>query len=93
MWILTEDNSMLNTNNIIRMFIDETEKSVCIKVLFNVSSGSLWSDRTYTNFHIFCILDNTEENKNTVKRIFLEIFDSMYSEKKTFNIPKRLGRV
>jgi uncharacterized protein involved in tolerance to divalent cations len=107
MWILTDDKTMINTDKIIHMDIEETDlvwkngkilkdsiveskKSICIKALFNVSSGSSWSDRTYTNFHIFCILDSTEENKNTVKRIFNEIFDSTYSGQKTFNIPKRL---
>lgn len=92
MWILTDDKTMINTDNIIHMDIEETEKSIYIKSYFNVSSGSLWSDRTYTNFHIFCILDNTEENKNTVKRIFNEIFDSI-KDQKVFNIPKRLIRV
>ena len=94
MWILTDNKTMINTDNIIHMDIEEIEKSVYIKAYFTVASAhpssSVWSDRTYTNFYNFCILDNTENNKNTVKRIFNEIFDSMYSDKKTFNIPKRL---
>lgn len=89
MWILTEDNTMINTDNITYMDIEETEKSVYIKSYFNVSSGSLLSDRTYTNFLNFCILDNTENNKNVVKRIFLEIFDSI-KDQKVFNVSKRL---
>lgn len=93
MWILTDDNTMLNTDNIAYMDIEETEEDVYIKVYFTVSSASMWSDRIYTDSYKFCILDNTENNKENVKRIFNEIFDSMYSDKKTFNIPKRLGRV
>jgi hypothetical protein len=93
MWILTETDAILNTDNITYMDVEETEDDVFIKAYFTVSSASVWSDRIYTDYYKFCILDNTENNKNTVKRIFNEIFDSMYSEKKTFNIPKRLGRV
>lgn len=93
MWILTETDAMINTDNITYMDIEETEDDVFIKAYFTVSSASMWSDRIYTDYYNFCILDNTESNKNTVKRIFNEIFDSMYSGQKTFNIPKRLGRV
>lgn len=96
MWILTENNTMINTDNIIRMNVEKTEDSVFIKAYFTVASANsapILSDRIYTDEYDFCILLNTEENKNTVKRIFNEIFDSMYSDKKTFDIPKRLGRV
>lgn len=68
MWILTEDNTMINTDNITYMDIEETEKSVYIKSYFN---------RTYTDYYKFCILDNTKNNKENVKRIFNEIFDSI----------------
>jgi hypothetical protein len=93
MWILTEDNTMINSDNITYMDVEETEDDVFIKAYFTVSSASVWSDRIYTDYYKFCILDNTENNKNRVQDIFNEIFDSMYSDKKTFNIPKRLGRV
>lgn len=90
MWILTETDAILNTDNITYMDIEETGDDVFIKAYFTVSSASVWSDRMYTVYYKFCILDNTKNNKENVKRIFNEIFDSMYSGQKTFNIPKRL---
>lgn len=95
MWILTEDDIMLNTDNITYMGIEETEEDVFIKAYFTVASANsapILSDRIYTDEHSFCILPNTENNKNTVKRIFNEIFDSI-KDQKVFNIPRRLGRV
>lgn len=95
MWILTETDAMLNTDNFTYMDIEETEEDVFIKAYFTVASANsapILSDRIYTDEHSFCILPNTENNKNTVKRIFNEIFDSI-KDQKVFNIPKRLGRV
>lgn len=93
MWILTEDNTMINTDNVTYMHIDETENKVFIRAYLLSSQSGYLGNKIFTDNKCFCVLDNTENNKNTVKRIFNEIFDSMYSEKKTFNIPKRLGRV
>lgn len=81
MWILTEDNAMINTDKITYMNIEKTEEHVYIKVYFTVTSASIGYN--------FCILDNTENNKNHVKRIFNEIFDSI-KDQKVFNVSKRL---
>lgn len=90
MWILTEDNTMINTDNVTYMHIDETENKVFIRAYLSSSQSGLLGNKIFTDNKCFCIFSNTEDNKNTVKRIFNEIFDNMYSDKKTFNIPKRL---
>lgn len=91
MWILTEDNTMINTDNITYMGVEETDEDVYIKAYFTVASASsLFSDSLYTDNYKFCILDNTEINKNRVQDIFNEIYDKMFVCQKTFNIPKRL---
>lgn len=95
MWILTEDNTMINTDNITYMDIEETEDNVFIKAYFTVASANsapILSDRIYTDEHTFCIFSNTDNNKRVVTRIFNEMFDSI-KDQKVFNIPRRLGRV
>lgn len=92
MWILTEDNTIINTDNVTYMHIDETENKVFIRAYLSSSQSGLLGNKIFTDNKCFCILDNTDNNKRVVTRIFNEIFDSI-KDQKVFNIPRRLGRV
>lgn len=92
MWILTEDNAMINTDNITCMGIEETEDKVFIRAYLTSSQSGLLGNKIFTDNKCFCIFSNTDNNKRVVTRIFNEIFDSI-KDQKVFNIPRRLGRV
>ena len=89
MWVLTEDNTMINTDNVTYMHVDETENKVFIRAYLLSSQSGLLGNKIFTDNKCFCILDNTDINKRVVIMMLNEIFDSI-KDQKVFNVSKRL---